>query len=130
MCLAYAKQDGLNKTSKPPLMDTFDGHLLLFSGKPTNKPSSSGVDILLSRDSSKGLVSWKPVSNRVMWIRLKTKIRNSTFVQCYAPTEVSDIETNQELYEQLVATSKDLHRSDIVILMGDFNAKVGQDNTD
>lgn len=74
---------------------------MLFSGKPKNEPSASGVGILLNRNARKGLLNWKPVMNRIIWARLKRKVKNITFIQCYAPTEVAGQECKQEFYEQL-----------------------------
>jgi len=49
-------------------------------------------------------------------------------VQCYAPTEDAENDQKSEFYEQLTRTLYDIKKSDIVILMGDFNAKIGKNN--
>ncbi|XP_071638432.1 craniofacial development protein 2-like [Temnothorax longispinosus] len=108
---------------------TSDGHMLLFSGKPTNELRASSVGILLNSNTRRGLINWKPVTDGIIWVRLRSKVTNITFIQCYAPTEVSDEESKNVFYEQLTATIRDLRKSDIVVLMGDFNAKVGQNNS-
>jgi len=51
-----------------------------------------------------------------------------TVIQCYAPTNDSDDDDKDAFYNQLEATILDAHRHDMLILMGDLNAKVGSDN--
>jgi endonuclease/exonuclease/phosphatase family metal-dependent hydrolase len=50
-----------------------------------------------------------------------------TVVQCYAPTENANLEEKEAFYS-LDRTLLDIHRSDNILLMGDFNAQVGSDN--
>lgn len=49
-------------------------------------------------------------------------------VQCYAPTEASSVEDKEAFYDQLTSALGKIHKGEITILMGDFNAKVGGDN--
>jgi hypothetical protein len=51
-------------------------------------------------------------------------------VQCYAPTEDGEADEKESFYSVLDKTLVSLHRSDIVLMMGDFNAKVGCNNED
>jgi hypothetical protein len=53
-----------------------------------------------------------------------------TIVQCYAPTEDGKADEKESFYSLLDKTLVSLHRSDIVLMMGDFNAKVGCNNED
>ena len=50
-------------------------------------------------------------------------------IQCYAPTNDADDETKDEFYQLLEETTRKLSTKDITIVMGDMNAKVGNDNT-
>ena len=49
-------------------------------------------------------------------------------VVAYAPTEVSKILTKVEFYKELNASHNQMSRGDERILIGDFNAQVGNDN--
>ena len=43
-------------------------------------------------------------------------------------TELADRDVKELFYDQLASTINSSHRKDILILMGDLNAKVGADN--
>ena len=53
---------------------------------------------------------------------------NMTIIQCYAPTNDSDDIDKEDFYEQMQATFKGAHRRDILLGMGDLNAKVCSEN--
>lgn len=108
---------------------TADGLTLLYSGKTSDEPRSSGVGILLSQPAKKALIDWKPYSDRIITARLRTRARNLTCIQCYAPTEAAELSTKESFYDLLGRVLTTVHRGDIVIMMGDFNAQVGADNT-
>jgi hypothetical protein len=49
-------------------------------------------------------------------------------IQCYAPTIVADEDERQEFYVQLNEVLRKQKKRDIIILQGNLNAKVGQEN--
>ncbi len=105
-----------------------DDSLLLYSGRPEGEARASGVGIILCKETKKSLLEWHPVSDRIITARLQARVRNITIVQCYAPTEPSTLEDKEAFYSALNATFTNIKKSDITILMGDFNAKVGNNN--
>lgn len=111
-------------------LKTGDGLTLLYSGLPEESGAvhRDGVGILLTAKARQSLMDWKPVSERIITARFNSKIRNITVVQCYAPTEVSEIEKKEEFYALLVETVKKSPKRDLLIIMGDLNAKVGSIN--
>lgn len=105
------------------------GETLLYSGKDMNEAHESGVGILITKTAKKSLIDWSPINDRIITARFFSKIRKITVVQCYSPTEVADVEEKQAFYDTLEVTLRKIPKGDIVILMGDLNAKVGADNT-
>jgi hypothetical protein len=73
-------------------------------------------------------LEWNPVSERIITARVKTKYRKMTIVQCYAPTEDGEADEKKSFYSLLDKTLVSLHRSGIVLMMGDFNSKEGCNN--
>ena len=107
-----------------------NGDIILFSGKlGANDRHESGVGIMLSRRTRNSLLSFKPISDRIITARFKvSENKNLTVVQCYAPTEVTPEPMKDEFYSQLDKTLEMIKPSDITILMGDMNAKIGSEN--
>ena len=50
-------------------------------------------------------------------------------VMCYAPTEVAEMEVKDSFFDQLQSVIDAQRGGDHIILIGDFNAKVGSDNS-
>jgi len=50
-------------------------------------------------------------------------------IQCYAPTNDSQVKDKDQFYNRLQNIVENFPDKDINIVMGDFNAKVGSDNT-
>ena len=78
--------------------------------------------------TEKMLEEYQCVNERLVWCRLKGKYINVTVVQAYAPTEDKTDEQKEEFYESLRAVVENVRQHDMLILMGDFNAKVGQED--
>jgi len=68
------------------------------------------------------------ISERLMKIRLPlSKDRHATVISAYAPTLTSTAETIEQFYSDLSAVLHSVPAHDKLILLGDFNARVGQD---
>lgn len=108
-------------------MRTASGHHFIFSGN--NNSHTNGVGIILTPGMKSALMEHRPISDRLLMARFKTKYRNITIFQCYAPTEVDDEEAKNAFYDELNAEILRAQKSDIKIIIGDMNAKVGTNNT-
>ncbi|KDR07658.1 Craniofacial development protein 2 [Zootermopsis nevadensis] len=105
-----------------------EGQSLLFSGQQNEEdPHQGAVGILLSKRARNNLIDWKPVSSRLMTASFKGRVRNVTIVQCYAPIEEANGDLKTRFYSQLQDTTKS-YSKDILMVMGDLNAKVRSEN--
>ena len=86
-----------------------------------------GVAMVLDQQISKSLLGWCPFSDRVMLVRLKGKQTNIAIIQVYAPTSTSSEEAIDEFYEVLEKARTQCKSTDVTIIMGDLNAKVGNE---
>jgi len=60
--------------------------------------------------------------------RINAKIQKITIIQCYACTNNAEPYEKEEFYNKLQAVVDKAPNRDILIVMGDFNAKVGRNN--
>ena len=85
----------------------------------------TGVGILMTEEVAKSLLGYWAVSSRVIVAKLQASPFNITLIQVYAPTTDHGEEEVEEFYEQLETAKRQAGSQDIVIVMGDLNAKIG-----
>ena len=56
------------------------------------------------------------------------KKRTATLISVYAPTMTNPDDVKEKFYEELEALISTVSQSDKLILLGDFNARVGKDH--
>ena len=71
------------------------------------------------------------VHSRIIKAKFTTKKKDVMLntIQCYAPTNDAEEEKKDDFYQQLQAALDRRGAKDIVILIGDFNTKIGMDNS-
>ena len=104
------------------IMTINSGETVCYSGL-----HQEGVGIM-DKKSRRSLMGWEPVNERIIRARFYSKFAKTTVIQCYAPTELATEEEKDIFYGQLQDELDKTPRHDILLLMGDFNAKVGGDN--
>jgi len=101
-----------------------------WSGKPEGERREAGVGFAIRKDIVTKLTEIpQPISDRIMKMRLPLS-RDScvTIISVYAPTMTNPDENKEAFYNQLTSTLNDIPRSDKLLLLGDFNARIGSDN--
>ena len=104
------------------------GHTIVFSGRSDDQ-HSEGVALLLNRKTEKALLEWKPFGSRLLKARFHSKYTKLSVLVCYAPTEDANAEVKDAFYDQLQTAVESVHAHDMLLILGDLNAKVGSDNT-
>ena len=80
------------------------GELILYSGHTHDgAPHNEGVGFMLSKQAEKALVSWEPISARLITATFRTKQTRilARFIMGYAPTNNAADETKDHFYERL-----------------------------
>ena len=67
-------------------------------------------------------------SERLLTLRLNTTAGPVTLVSVYAPTMSATSDTKDEFYENLAAIISSVPKNEQLVLLGDFNARVGADH--
>ena len=83
-----------------------------------------GVGFLVHKDIVNTVMGCRPVSSRLITIRLRAVLFN---IQAYAPTLGYDDNEIEEFYDQLKNKIDLTPKKDILVVQGDWNAKAGRD---
>ena len=100
-----------------------EDHVLIYSGGEEHR---NGIGILMKKSVNASLIGFWPISDRVM---MATKIKGQPFdiniIQAYAPTSDHSDDETEVFYEEMKQAMIYVKCGEVVIAMGDFNAKVG-----
>ena len=112
----------------------FSGKVILYSGpKEDNAPTPPyrRRSLCFSREAQQALIGWELVNSWIISATFNTRNKNIKLnvVQCHAPTNDTVNGKDEAFYEQLQNFLHKLKLKDITILIGDFNAKIGANNT-
>lgn len=103
---------------------TQTGETILYSGREDDV-HQSGVAIVMTRYASRCPESWTPVSDWIITARFYSKYIKTTIIQVYAPTNKVEDEAKETFHDQLQKTLDAVPGHDMLLVMGDWNAKVG-----
>ena len=101
-----------------------------WSDRPKGERREAGVGFAIKKDIVTMLTEMpRPVSDRIMMMRLPlSKDNYATIISVYAPTMTNPDDNKEAFYNQLSSTLRDIPRTDKLLLIGDFNARIGRDN--
>ena len=83
-----------------------------------------------SKDIVKSVIGCRPISSRLMTVRLRASPFNVTIVQVYTTTSSYDDSDVNEFYRKLQSLVDQTPKQDILVVQGDWNAKAGEDAQD
>ena len=98
-----------------------------WSGKPEGERREAGVGL---KDIVTKLTEMpRPVSDRIMTMRLPLSKDNfATIISVFAPTMTNPYENKEACYNQLASVHSGFPFTDKLLLIGDFNARIGREN--
>lgn len=103
------------------------GEVIIWSGR-NDDIHHEGVAFLISQKFANTILQWKPINQRLLYVRLNSRYAKVSIVSAYAPIDNADEEAKDNFYSSLQAVLDEIPRHDVTLLMGDFNARVGQSN--
>uniref|UniRef100_A0A8D8SK11 Craniofacial development protein 2 n=1 Tax=Cacopsylla melanoneura TaxID=428564 RepID=A0A8D8SK11_9HEMI len=106
-----------------------EGNMIYYSGN-NDRRHLYGVAIIVDKEIRKSIESFTPISDRIMMLKIKTKIGYTNVIQVYAPTADKADEEVEAMYQDLQNLLKTTKQEDVNIIIGDFNAKVGSEAVD
>lgn len=100
-----------------------DAHAVYFSS--SDDSSRNGVAILIPKQKNNSVMGYEAVSDRIMSMKLKASPVNFNLIQAYAPTSEALPLVLESFYQDLQATIAKIPNRELLIIMGDFNSKIG-----
>ena len=105
------------------------GEVIIWSGKNDGN-HEEGVALIISKKQANALLQWKPISERLMYVRMNSRHVKLSILVAYAPINAAEEEAKDQFYSTVQAALEDIPGHDVLLLMGDFNARVGGNNLD
>ena len=100
-----------------------EGYTYIYSGGDKHE---HGVGFMIKSSIEKSLLGYWPVSSRNIMLKLRAKPFDIAIIQTYAPTSSYSEEEIEEHYEEVEMMIKEVKSTDVLIITGDFNAKMGK----
>ena len=99
---------------------------LYYSG--SKKEGHRGTGFWVEKNTRESVMGFEPINDRLCLMKLKGRFQNITILNTYAPTEESEQHEKDGFYDKLERILQKISKHDIVIVMGDFNAKIGRES--
>lgn len=106
-------------------IEEYGNFILYYMGQT---PGLYGVGFMVNKRLKNSIISFKGLSERVALLDLSINNLEITIIQCYAPTTAASDEDVELFYSTVNNALKICRKNTIVI--GDFNAKIGQPKTE
>jgi len=102
-------------------------YLFYYSGTK-EKTGQAGTGFLLMKKIQKHIINFELHNERLCKLRVKGKYNNITLINAYAPTEDKTEEIREQFYDDLQYMVDKVRKSDLIIILGDANAKLGKES--
>lgn len=100
------------------------GELLLFSGhEEANAPHSQGVALMLTKMAQRALIGWEAHG-----LPHNEQEDQHVYHPMLCSTNDSEEDVKEDFYNRLLTIIQACSRRNIIVTMGDFNAKIGSNN--
>ncbi|XP_049869331.1 uncharacterized protein LOC126369082 [Pectinophora gossypiella] len=112
------------------LCEQLGGYTYYWSGKPESERAGSGVGFAVRNHLARKLQELpKGINDRIITLRLQLSPKKYIhLISVYAPTLPSPDEEKAKFYFELKQVLNKIPSADRIILLGDFNARVGKDH--
>ncbi|KAL1447191.1 hypothetical protein WDU94_013942 [Cyamophila willieti] len=99
---------------------------LIHSRYRDDKPGNGGVGVMLSKELGQRVKGYVHRKGRLILVKLDTKPVDTVIIQVYMPTATSQEELIEDMYIEIQTLLDQIKSEDNIILMGDWNARVGE----
>ncbi|XP_061728258.1 uncharacterized protein LOC133533309 [Cydia pomonella] len=107
-----------------------NNYTFFWKGKDTGERREHGVGFAVKNSLLSCIDPPTGVSERIMVLKLQSTSGSVTVVSAYAPTLKTEPEIKDNFYEALRCCLDNVRTSDKLLLLGDFNARIGNNAVD
>ena len=100
-------------------------YTFFWQGRDEDEPRVHGIGFAVSNKLVQMVEPGSTKSERIMHIKLNTDLGPTNLLSVYAPTLTSSTDAKDTFYSQLDDAIKHIPNNEVLILLGDFNARVG-----
>lgn len=105
-----------------------NGMIIIYGGNTQNK-HELGTGFVIKKELWGNVLNFKAFNDRISKLRIKGKWKNITMINVHAPTEEKEDDIKEDFYNDLEDVIEETPKQDILIVLGDFNAKIGREQT-
>jgi endonuclease/exonuclease/phosphatase family metal-dependent hydrolase len=98
---------------------------IIYSGSQ-ERTGQLGTGFIITRKMKESVLEYETINERICRLRMKGRCRDITILSVHTPTEEKEEKEKEEFYECLEEIYHKIQKYDLVIIMGDFNAKIGK----
>ncbi|XP_060536577.1 uncharacterized protein LOC132708326 [Cylas formicarius] len=100
-------------------------YILIYSGVERHVRSKEGVKLIIRRKLSQNIQEGKYASERIILVKLKSENQKTNTIGIYTPENCKPEGDRLKFDEKLQDTIDAIPKREIIIILGDFNARVG-----
>ena len=104
-----------------------DDHYIYYCGQESLR--RNGVAVMVNKTVRNAVLGCNLKNDRMISVRFQGKLFNITVIQVYAPTSNAEETEVEWFYEDLQDLLELTPKKDILLIIGDWNAKVGSQET-
>lgn len=93
----------------------------------SDKQGQYGVAFMIMGKMRDNIIEYRPISERLAYLRIRAKPFNISLLNIYAPTEKARDEEKDRFYEKLEEELENIPKEDTQLILGDFNAQIGRE---
>ena len=102
-------------------------YTFFLQGRDEDEPREHGAGFAISNKLVKMVEPGSTKSERIMHMKLHNDLDTTNLLSAYVPTLTSSSDAKNAFYSQLEEAIKHIPKNEALILLGDFNARVGND---
>ena len=115
-----------SRKSKSDHFATCDGFAVFLSGRGDEEREFAGVGFVVAPSFRKFVIGCDPYSSRISSLKIRVTGGCGYIFSVYAPHNLHALDARSKFYEDLSASLKKTKSNGPRLLMGDFNARIGQ----